>query len=127
MMLIELAREGFVNLTGVDYSDKAIELSQNIAKDQEIAITYKVADLLDAECCVALGRFDIVHDKGKLVSIKKSENVHPPTNLFYRNLRCRQSSPRRSENETRDLHCECSQYAGRRWSINNYIVQLDGD
>lgn len=68
-MLIELAREGFPNLTGVDYSDKAIELSQNIAKDQEIAITYRVADLLDAECCVALGRFDIVHDKGNYTPV----------------------------------------------------------
>lgn len=68
MMLIELAREGFTNLTGVDYSPKAIDLSQNIAKDQEIAITYKVADLLDAECCVSLGRFDIVHDKGKFTN-----------------------------------------------------------
>lgn len=65
MMLIELAREGFKNLTGVDYSPKAIELSQNIAKDQEIVITYKVADLLDSECCESLGQFNIVHDKGK--------------------------------------------------------------
>lgn len=67
MMLIELAREGFTRLTGVDYSPKAIELSQNIAKDQDIVIAYKVADLLDAECCASLGRFDIVHDKGKLI------------------------------------------------------------
>lgn len=64
MMLIELAREGYTNLTGVDYSPKAIELSQNIAKDQDILITYKVADLLDAECCDSLGQFHIVHDKG---------------------------------------------------------------
>ncbi len=63
MMLIELAREGFTRLTGVDYSELAIELSQNIAKDQDIAIDYKVADLLSADCC-NLGRFDIVHDKG---------------------------------------------------------------
>lgn len=64
MMLIELAREGFTRLTGVDYSPLAIELSQRIAKDQEIDIEYKVADLLDSECCVSLGRFGIVHDKG---------------------------------------------------------------
>lgn len=64
MMLIELAREGYTNLTGIDYSPKAIELSESIAKDQEIVITYKVADLLDSECCDALGQFNIVHDKG---------------------------------------------------------------
>lgn len=61
-MLIELAREGFTNLTGVDYSPNAIELSKNIAKDQEIAVTYKVVDLLQDQ--LDLGRFQIVHDKG---------------------------------------------------------------
>lgn len=64
MMLIELAREGFTHLTGVDYSDLAIELSERIAKDQAISIDYRVADLLNPECCISLGRFDIVHDKG---------------------------------------------------------------
>ncbi|XP_037035354.1 EEF1A lysine methyltransferase 2 [Bradysia coprophila] len=73
MMLIELAREGFTHLTGVDYSELAIELSQNIAKDQEIAVDYKVADLLDAECCVSLGLFDIVHDKGTYDAV----SLHP--------------------------------------------------
>lgn len=63
MMLIELAREGYTNLTGVDYSPKAIELSKNIAKDQDITITYKVADLLQ-DTLEDLGRFQIVHDKG---------------------------------------------------------------
>lgn len=63
MMLIELAREGYTNLTGVDYSPKAIELSKNIAKDQDIAITYKVADLLQDK--LDLGCFQIVHDKGE--------------------------------------------------------------
>lgn len=64
MMLIELAREGYTNLTGVDYSPKAIELSKNIAKDQDISITYKVADLLQDK--LDLGLFQIVHDKGDL-------------------------------------------------------------
>lgn len=64
MMLIELSREGYTNLTGVDYSPKAIELSENIAKDQDIVINYKVADLLDPDCCHSLGKFNIVHDKG---------------------------------------------------------------
>lgn len=63
MMLIELAREGYTNLTGVDYSPNAIELSKNIAKDQDITITYKVADLL--QDTLDLGRFQIVHDKGE--------------------------------------------------------------
>lgn len=65
MMLIELFREGYTNLTGIDYSPKAIQLSQNIAADQDIQITYKIADLLSDEFRKEFGQYKIVHDKGK--------------------------------------------------------------
>lgn len=67
MMLIELAREGFKSLTGVDYSDLAVKLATEIAKDQDLndVITYKQVDLLSAEEVAALGRFRLLHDKGK--------------------------------------------------------------
>lgn len=66
MMLIELAREGFNNLTGIDYSLNAIELASNVAKDQDINITYKVFDLLtkNDDKLQDLGKFHVVHDKG---------------------------------------------------------------
>ena len=64
MLLIELAREGYTNLVGVDYSPKAVELAENIAKDQDLKIVYKVADLMNVESCKELGNFGIVHDKG---------------------------------------------------------------
>lgn len=64
MMLIELAREDFKNLTGIDYSPKAIELSINIAKDQELNIKYKVSDLASSDDVSGLGLFKIAHDKG---------------------------------------------------------------
>uniref|UniRef100_A0A8D8B8B9 Protein-lysine N-methyltransferase n=1 Tax=Culex pipiens TaxID=7175 RepID=A0A8D8B8B9_CULPI len=64
MMLVELAREGYSNLTGVDYSPKAIELAKAICTDQELSITYKVADLLDDAVVRSLGKFSVVHDKG---------------------------------------------------------------
>ncbi|CAD7082675.1 unnamed protein product [Hermetia illucens] len=64
MFLIELAREGFKNLLGVDYSPKAIELAASIAKDQELPIEYKVVDLLSEKSMTELGTFNIVHDKG---------------------------------------------------------------
>ncbi|XP_053955895.1 EEF1A lysine methyltransferase 2 [Anastrepha ludens] len=65
MILIELAREGYTDLLGVDYSQNAIELAREIAKDQELNIRYKVADLLNTEVCLQeIGTFGIVHDKG---------------------------------------------------------------
>lgn len=71
MMLIELAREGFHNLTGIDYSSHAIELAKNVAKDQDINITYKVFDLLinNNELLNQLGKFHVVHDKGTQLAI----------------------------------------------------------
>lgn len=76
MMLIELHREGYKNLTGVDYSANAIELSKRIASDQDIDIRYEVLDLLnDAETRKLFGtkRFDVVHDKGTYDAI----SLHP--------------------------------------------------
>lgn len=64
MMLIEVAREGFTNLTGIDYSPKAVELAQKIAADQEIHINYKQVDLISEVEMTALGNFQIIHDKG---------------------------------------------------------------
>ncbi|KAL1122635.1 hypothetical protein AAG570_002962, partial [Ranatra chinensis] len=63
MLLIELAREGYNNLTGVDYCQSAIELSEKVANSQEIScIKFKVADLTgDVN---HLGSFNIALDKG---------------------------------------------------------------
>lgn len=67
MILIELAQEGFNNLTGIDYSSHAIELAKNVAKDQDVNITYKEFDLLmnNDDKLQELGQFFVVHDKGK--------------------------------------------------------------
>lgn len=69
MMLIELAREGFTALTGVDYSDLAVKLASEIAKDQDLneQIKYKQVDLLSAKEVADLGNFRILHDKGVIL------------------------------------------------------------
>ncbi|XP_055912226.1 EEF1A lysine methyltransferase 2 [Eupeodes corollae] len=64
MLLVELAREGYTQLVGIDYSPKAVELATNIATDQELNIKYQVADLLDVADCQKLGKFNVIHDKG---------------------------------------------------------------
>ncbi|XP_016987676.1 EEF1A lysine methyltransferase 2 [Drosophila rhopaloa] len=62
MFLVGLANEGYGQLTGVDYSPKAVELAHNIAQDNNLEISYKVADLTQPQD--DLGTFDVVHDKG---------------------------------------------------------------
>ncbi|CAO1383584.1 unnamed protein product [Diamesa serratosioi] len=86
MMLIELAREGYKNLTGVDYSPKSIELSQKIAKDQDLEITYKVADLLSLESVDALGKFKIAHDKGTYDAVALMENPKEKRATYIKNV-----------------------------------------
>uniref|UniRef100_A0A182RIG9 Protein-lysine N-methyltransferase n=1 Tax=Anopheles funestus TaxID=62324 RepID=A0A182RIG9_ANOFN len=73
MMLIELAREGYTDLTGIDYSPKAIELSKAICHDQNLNISYKVVDLMSEPEVMALGKFKVVHDKGTYDAI----SLHP--------------------------------------------------
>lgn len=73
MMLIELAREGYTNLTGMDYSATAIDLAQNIASDQDIEISYRVGDLLSDAFATEFGQFGVVHDKGTYDAI----SLHP--------------------------------------------------
>ncbi|XP_058124447.1 EEF1A lysine methyltransferase 2 [Anopheles ziemanni] len=82
MMLIELAREGYTKLTGIDYSPKAIELAKAICKDQSLAIDYKVVDLLSESEVNALGLFKVVHDKGTYDAI----SLHPDDAKTMRNL-----------------------------------------
>jgi len=42
ILLIQLAKQGFDNLTGVDYSASAIDLANAIATSRKVSITYKV-------------------------------------------------------------------------------------
>ncbi|XP_050079111.1 EEF1A lysine methyltransferase 2 [Anopheles maculipalpis] len=74
MMLIELAQNGFENLTGIDYSPKAIELAKAICKEHKYPnINYKVVDLMSESEVTALGKFKVVHDKGTYDAI----SIHP--------------------------------------------------
>lgn len=86
MMLIELANEEFTNLTGVDYSDLAIELATKVAKDQNHEIKFQVADLLDEVCVAQLGKFKIVHDKGTYDAIALMENATEKRSIYIKNV-----------------------------------------
>nr|CAI5867654.1 unnamed protein product [Callosobruchus analis] len=71
MFLIELSNEGYSNLIGVDYSEKAVELSRKIANEKGCNITFKRADILEGLKVT----FKVVHDKGTYDAISLSENA----------------------------------------------------
>ncbi|KAL2897399.1 EEF1A lysine methyltransferase 2 [Bienertia sinuspersici] len=71
LLLQELAKHGFVDLTGVDYSEGAINLARGLAeRDGYSNITFSVDDVLDTKL---ERQFQLVMDKGTLDAI----GLHP--------------------------------------------------
>ncbi|KAK2584080.1 hypothetical protein KPH14_006524 [Odynerus spinipes] len=74
MMLVELAKQGFKQLVGVDYSQKAIDLANEILKENNVIAKLQVCDILDSENHgLLLNYFKVVHDKGTYDAI----SLHP--------------------------------------------------
>lgn len=86
MMLVELSAEGYTSLTGVDYSEKGIELASKIAKDQKHDIIYIVSDLLSPSCADELGRFNICHDKGTYDAVSLMKNAKEKRAAYIKNV-----------------------------------------
>lgn len=62
MTLVELAKEGFTNLTGVDYSQKGVDLARMVLKDNNLPnVKIEICDILDN---TLPHDFKVVHDKG---------------------------------------------------------------
>ncbi|KAA0060716.1 hypothetical protein IC582_013604 [Cucumis melo] len=71
LLLQELAKEGFSNLTGTDYSEGAIDLARSLAeRDGFSNINFLVDDVLETKL---EGQFQLVVDKGTLDAI----GLHP--------------------------------------------------
>lgn len=65
MTLVELANKGFKKLIGVDYSQKAIDLAQEVMKENNLLnIDLKVYDVLDSEKFELPTDLKLAHDKG---------------------------------------------------------------
>ncbi|KAL2727778.1 EEF1A lysine methyltransferase 2 [Vespula maculifrons] len=75
MMLVELAKKGFKLLTGIDYSQKAIDLANEILKENNVTCSnLQVCDILDTDNHGLLKNyFKVAHDKGTYDAI----SLHP--------------------------------------------------
>ncbi|KAK3852501.1 hypothetical protein Pcinc_038833 [Petrolisthes cinctipes] len=64
--LLYLAADGYTNLTGIDYSEKAIELARAVAEEKKYNVKYERVDLTSEENDIGIrGKtFDLCHDKG---------------------------------------------------------------
>lgn len=73
MLLVDLAENGFKNLVGVDYSQKAINLANSVLKDSKVdCVKLQVCDILD-ETNLLSNDFKLAHDKGTYDAI----SLHP--------------------------------------------------
>ncbi|XP_030761994.1 EEF1A lysine methyltransferase 2 [Sitophilus oryzae] len=77
-ILIELANEGYVDLTGLDYSEKAVNLAKAIAANKHFQIRYHVCDILKG----LEHTYDIIHDKGTYDAISLSENSKESREMY---------------------------------------------
>ncbi|KAL1508881.1 hypothetical protein ABEB36_003703 [Hypothenemus hampei] len=69
-ILTELARLDYKDLTGLDYSQTAIDLAQAIAQEQKLSIKYEVTDILEG----LKATYNVIHDKGTYDAVSLSTN-----------------------------------------------------
>lgn len=84
MLLIELAKSEYADLTGVDYSADAIVLAEAIRKKNDLNIKYAVNDIL--KNTLEKNYFDVALDKGTYDAISLSDNPQENRNLYVRNV-----------------------------------------
>lgn len=84
MLLIELATEGFKNLTGLDYSENAITLCKQVAEKHKMNINFIQCDILE----VLNSEYDVILDKGTYDAISLSENAKVNRTKYKHNVHC---------------------------------------
>jgi len=83
-LLIQLAKAGFLNLTGVDYSASAVDLANAIAASRKASITYKTLDILHpVESSGDNNYYDLLLDKGTYDAISLMEDFGPTIRQRY--------------------------------------------
>jgi len=78
LMLVELAKRGYTNLSGTDYSENAVNLARLIAVQQNLSIEYKTCDILNEDSVTDLHQYDVCLDKGTYdaVSLNPDDSCH---------------------------------------------------
>lgn len=86
-MAIELHRTGYKNISGVDYSPRAIELAKKVAGDQGLQINYVQTDMICQKDVESLGKYKVCHDKGTYDAISlMRDNPKEKRNKYLKNV-----------------------------------------
>ncbi|XP_066528360.1 EEF1A lysine methyltransferase 2 isoform X2 [Hoplias malabaricus] len=82
IFLVELAKYGFTNLTGIDYSSASIELTRNILEEEGL-INVKVQEQDFLNPSTGLKDFDVCIDKGTFDAISLNPEGRDAAKLQY--------------------------------------------
>ncbi|XP_029962681.1 EEF1A lysine methyltransferase 2 [Salarias fasciatus] len=85
--LVELAKHGYRNLTGIDYSPASVELAKNVLEAEDLPnVTVKEIDFLN--CQGELKGFDVCIDKGTFDAISLNPvNTKEGKQLYVQSLK----------------------------------------
>ncbi|XP_044069287.1 EEF1A lysine methyltransferase 2 isoform X2 [Siniperca chuatsi] len=85
--LVELAKHGYRNLTGIDYSPASVDLARNVLQAQDLTdVTVKEMDFLN--CQGELKGFDVCIDKGTFDAISLNpDNTTEGKKLYVQALK----------------------------------------
>ncbi|KAM6956765.1 EEF1A lysine methyltransferase 2 [Aplochiton taeniatus] len=87
VLLLELAKHGFTNLTGIDYSASSVELASGVLQTENLTnVTVRELDFLN--CSDGLGDFDLCIDKGTFDAISLNpDNTEEGKERYVQSLR----------------------------------------
>uniref|UniRef100_A0A8C5QXF1 EEF1A lysine methyltransferase 2 n=1 Tax=Leptobrachium leishanense TaxID=445787 RepID=A0A8C5QXF1_9ANUR len=93
-LLIQIAKQGYTNLTGIDYCSSAIDLSRSICEKEELSesVHLEVTDFLTTFS--ASERFDVCLDKGTFDAVSLDPDGAAEMRRQYVQALCRKVSTR---------------------------------
>ena len=87
---VDLYKEGWTEVTGVDYSPAAVELARKVAEQAECQIQFEVCDTLEdldtTESEALKKKYDIVVDKGTFDAISLAEKAVADKRVYVANI-----------------------------------------
>jgi len=85
MLCVDLAKEGFTNITGVDYCQEAIELARKVSLENDVEVTYEVGNILARDSDCLQKTYKVVTDKGTYDAISLSDTAKEDKEAYLLN------------------------------------------
>lgn len=82
MLLVDLANNGYSNLTGIDYSENAIKLAKSVADKYKVNIKFEFNNILEG----LPGQYDIILDKGTYDAVSLSSDAKHNREMYIKHV-----------------------------------------